>query len=111
MPGGATLLFLPPTDRAFAALPQVARDSLLADPAALAAMLRSHTIAKYVPRGSRAKTPGGSFGRSFKNLNGETITISGDYAINGGPGGGSSYWLANGTQIHPVDTVAFPTSA
>jgi len=58
--------------------------------------------------GSLAKTPGGSFDRSFKNLNGETIRISGDYAINGGAGGGESYWLANGTQIHGVDTVSFP---
>ena len=49
--GGATLLFLPPTDRAFAVLPQVLqRDALLADPAALAVMLRSHTIGAYVPR-------------------------------------------------------------
>lgn len=106
--GGPTLLFLPPTDHAFAALPKAQREALLADPAALAAMLRSHTIAAYVPRGSLAKTPGGSFDRSFKNLNGETIKISGDYAINGGAGGGESYWLANGTQIHGVDTVSFP---
>ena len=106
--GGPTLLFLPPTDRAFADLPQPDRDRLLADPAALAAMLRSHTIAAYVPRGSLATTPGGSFDRSFTNLNGETIKIGGDYAINGGTGGGESYWLANGTQIHAVNTVSFP---
>jgi uncharacterized surface protein with fasciclin (FAS1) repeats len=106
--GGPTLLFLPPTDRAFADLPQPDRDRLLADPAALAAMLRSHTIAAYVPRGSLATTPGGSFDRSFTNLNGETIKIGGDYAINGGTGGGESYWLANGTQIHTVNTVTFP---
>lgn len=109
--GGSTVLFLPPTDRAFAAVPQARRDALLADPAALAAMLRSHTIAAYVPRGSLAKTPGGSFDRSFKNLNGETIKISGDYAINGGSGGGESYWLANGTQIHSMNTVSFPPTS
>ena len=86
--GGPTLLFLPPTDHAFAVLPQAQRDALLADPAALAATLRSHTVGAYVPRGSLAPTPGGRFDRSFKNLNGETIRISGDYAINGGPGGG-----------------------
>jgi uncharacterized surface protein with fasciclin (FAS1) repeats len=104
----SAMLFLPPTDRAFAALPQDRRDALLVDPAALAAMLRSHTIAEYVPRGSLAKTPGGSFDRSSTNLNGETIKISGDFAINGGGGGGHSYWLANGTQVHPVDTATFP---
>jgi uncharacterized surface protein with fasciclin (FAS1) repeats len=109
--GGATLLFLPPTDRAFTDLPQAQRDALLADPAALAAMLRSHTIGAYVPRGSLAATPGDPFGRSFKNLNGETIKISGDFAINGGTGGGHSYWLANGTQIHSVNDVSFPPSS
>jgi uncharacterized surface protein with fasciclin (FAS1) repeats len=108
---GPTLLFLPPTDRAFAVLPQAQRDALLADPAALAAMLRSHTITAYVPRGSLATTPGGSFDRTFKNLNGETIKISGDFAINGGSGGGHSYWLANGTQVHGVDTVSFPPTS
>ena len=109
--GRAPLFFLPPTDRAFAVLPQAQRDALLADPAALAALLRSHTIAAYVPWGSLAPTPGGTRDRTFKNLNGETIKISGDTAINGGPGGGHSYWLANGTQIHPVNDVSFPPAS
>jgi uncharacterized surface protein with fasciclin (FAS1) repeats len=109
--GGATLLFLPPTDRAFTVLPQAQRDALLADPAALAAMLRSHTIGAYVPRGSLATTPGGSLDRTFKNLNGETIKIGSDFGINGGSGGGESYWLANGTQIHPVNDVSFPPAS
>ena len=61
--GGATLLFLPPTDKAFAAMPQADREALLSDPAALAAMFRAHTVAAYVPRGSLAKTPGGTFDR------------------------------------------------
>ena len=61
--GGATLLFLPPTDEAFAAMPQADREALLSDPAALAAMFRSHTVAAYVPRGSLATTPGGTFDR------------------------------------------------
>jgi hypothetical protein len=84
---------------------------VLANPAALAAMLRSHTIGAYVPRGSLATTPGGRFDRKFKDLNGETIKISGDYTINGGPGGGETYWLANGTQIHPVKDVSFPPAS
>jgi len=37
--GGAPLFFLPPTDRAFAVLPQAQRDALLSDPAALASGL------------------------------------------------------------------------
>jgi hypothetical protein len=84
---------------------------VLANPAALAAMQRSHTIGAYVPRGSLATTPGGRFDRKFKDLNGETIKISGDYTINGGPGGGETYWLANGTQIHPVKDVSFPPAS
>ena len=109
--GGATLLFLPPTDKAFAAMPPAEREKLLADPAALAAMLRSHTVAAYVPRGSLAKTPGGPFDRTFTTLSGDTIIIGADYTVNGGGGGGGSYWLANGTQIHPVDTVTFPPAS
>ena len=109
--GGATLLFLPPTDKAFAAMPQADREALLADPAALAAMLRSHTVAAYVPRGSLAKTPGGTFDRTFTTLSGDTIMIGADYTVNGGGGGGGSYWLANGTQVHPVDTVTFPPAS
>jgi uncharacterized surface protein with fasciclin (FAS1) repeats len=109
--GGATVLLLAPTDCAFSDLPQAQRDALLANPTALANMLRSHTIAEYVPRGGLATTPGGSFDRTFTNLKGETIKIGNDFAINGGTGGGASYWLANGTQIHPVDTVSFPPAS
>ena len=86
-------------------------DCQLANPTALANMLRSHTIAEYVPRGGLATTPGGSFDRTFTNLKGETIKIGNDFAINGGTGGGASYWLANGTQIHPVDSVSFPPAS
>ena len=62
-----------------------------------------------VPRGSLANTPGGSFDRSFTNLNGETIKNGSDFAINGGTG--ASYWLANGTQIHHTNTVSFPPAS
>jgi uncharacterized surface protein with fasciclin (FAS1) repeats len=109
--GAATLLFLPPTDKAFAAMPQADREALLSDPAALAAMLRAHTVAAYVPRGSLAKTPGGTFDRTFTNLNGDKIKIGNNFTVNGGGGGGGSYWLANGTQVHPVDTLTFPPAS
>jgi uncharacterized surface protein with fasciclin (FAS1) repeats len=105
---GGPVLFLPPTDQAFAAMPATQRDALLADPSALATMLRAHTIAGYVPRGSLAATPGGSFDRTFTNLNGDPITISGDYNINGtSPGDYASVWTANGSQLHAVDALTF----
>ncbi len=106
------LLFLPPTDQAFAAMPAADRDALLADPTALADLLRAHTIEAYVPRGSLTTGPGVTpccaFDRTFTNLLGDTIKIGNDFSINGAGGGFSSTWLANGTQIHPVATVTFP---
>jgi uncharacterized surface protein with fasciclin (FAS1) repeats len=105
----ATMLFLPPTDQAFAEMPKAERDALLADPAALARMLRAHTIAAYVPRGSLAQTPGGLFNRRFTNLLGDPIAIGNDYKINGTSiVGFDSVWLANGTQIHAVQVVTLP---
>ena len=102
------VLFLVPTDKAFADLPAAQRDALLADPAALADMLRSHTISGYVPRGSLATTPGGSFDRTFTNLKGETIKIGNDYIVNGANAGDyASPFTADGSQFHPVDTLTF----
>jgi uncharacterized surface protein with fasciclin (FAS1) repeats len=106
-----TLLFLAPTDKAFAAMPGAQRDALLSDPTALADMLRAHTIQAYVPRGSLETTPGccrPAFARTFTNLRGDTINVGNDFAINDRGGGYLSTWLTNGTQIHPVDTIDFP---
>ena len=112
MYNNATMLFLAPTDQAFADMPKAQRDALLADPAALARMLRAHTIAGYVPRGSLAETPGGEFNRRFTNLLGDPIEIGQDFLINGTDVDGfDSIWLANGTQIHPVQAVTLPTLA
>jgi uncharacterized surface protein with fasciclin (FAS1) repeats len=106
------LLFLPPTDQAFAAMPAAEREALLADPAALANLLRAHTVEAYVPRGSLTTAPGVTpccaFDRTFTNLLGDTIKIGNDFSVNGAGSGFSSTWLANGTQIHPVGTVNFP---
>ena len=106
------LLFMPPTDQAFADMPAAQRDALLAEPAALANLLGAHTVAAYVPRGSltttQGVTPCCAFDRSFTNLLGDTIKIGTDFSVNGVGGGFSSTWLANGTQIHPVGTVFLP---
>lgn len=105
------LLFLPPTDQAFAEMPDAEREALLADPDALAEMLRAHTIEAYVPPGSLTPTPETccGFDRTFTNLLGDTIHVGPDFTINGGSSHGySSVWLTNGTQVHPVGTVSFP---
>jgi uncharacterized surface protein with fasciclin (FAS1) repeats len=105
---GGPLLFLPPTDQAFADMPDAERTALLDDPDALANMLRAHTIDAYVPRGSLAPTPGQPAERTFTNLLGDPITITDGYTVNGGPAGFSSTWLSNGTQVHPVSAVNIP---
>jgi hypothetical protein len=103
------LLFLAPTDKAFAAMPAAERDALLNDSAALTTMLRAHTVEAYVPRGSLENNPGGnSIDRTFTNLVGDTLTIGQDWTVNGKGGGYRSWWLPNGTNVHPVDTVTFP---
>jgi hypothetical protein len=105
---GGPLLFLAPTDQAFADMPDAERTALLGDPDALADMLRAHTIEGYVPRGSLAPTPGDPAERTFTNLLGDPITITSGYTINGGPSGFASTWLTNGTQVHPIDAVTIP---
>jgi hypothetical protein len=71
-------------------------------------MLRAHTIAGYVPRGSLAKTPGGTFDRTFTNLTGDTIAVGADFTVNGASVGDStSVYAANGSQFHAVDALTF----
>lgn len=108
--GDPYLLFVP-TDEAFAALPRDQLDALMTDPKALAKLLRNHIVEGYVPKGSQAETPGGPFNRTFKNLLGETIKISeidGQYAVNGTADSSTGYFVANGTQVHPVMNVLLP---
>ena len=104
-----TVLFLPPTDQAFADMPKAERDRLLGDPAALAKMLQAHTVKAYVPQGSLAPTPGdNAWDRTFTNVLGDKVTVGPDFTINGGGGGYTSTFLANGTQVHPVGYVTLP---
>jgi transforming growth factor-beta-induced protein len=55
---GGPYLLLAPTDEAFAALAKDKRDALLADPKALADLLRGHIIAGYYPYGTLVAAPG-----------------------------------------------------
>lgn len=106
--GGPYMLFIP-TDGAFAALPQEELDALMADPKALADLLRNHIVEAYVPRGSQTKTPGGQpFDRTFTNLLGETITIGDGYTVNGTVEDTAFIYVANGTQIHPIRHLLLP---
>jgi uncharacterized surface protein with fasciclin (FAS1) repeats len=107
-------LLLPPTDAAFADLTKAQRDTLLADPKALADLLRSYIIAGYVPKGSLVQAPGGSINRSFTNLQGTKIVLRNDgngITVNGADVGDlPSTFVANGTQIHPITTVLLPAA-
>jgi uncharacterized surface protein with fasciclin (FAS1) repeats len=106
---GDPYLVLAPTDAAFAALPKATFDSLMADPKALADLVRNHIIAGYVPRGNLAKTPGGSFNRTFTNMLGKQIAIGSGYTVNGiNVGDIDSVFTANGTQVHPITSVLLP---
>jgi TRAP-type C4-dicarboxylate transport system substrate-binding protein len=106
---GDPLLVLPPTDAAFAELPKEQLDALMADPQALSDLLRNHIIEAYVPKGTLATTPGGSFDRSFTNLLGGTTHIGDGYTVNGlNVGDIGSTFTANGTQVHPITKVLLP---
>ncbi len=105
------LLVLPPTDLAFAELPKEQLDALMADPEALADLLRNHIAEAYVPKGALATTPGGPFDRSFTNLLGGTTHIGDGYTVNGlNVGDTSSTFTVNGTQVHPITKVLLPDS-
>ena len=106
---GGPYLLLAPTNEAFEALPKDQLGALMADPEALAELLRNHIIEEYVPRGSLAETPGGPFNRTFTNLLGTMIEIGDGFTINGTyEGDTDSVFVANGTQVHPIMNVVLP---
>jgi uncharacterized surface protein with fasciclin (FAS1) repeats len=115
--GGPYLLF-PPTDHAFAALPTATRDALMADPKALADLVRSHIVAGYYPHGSLARRPGGNVDRTVTNLLGAKLVLLGGEAgsetgmsINGedvDPQDG--VFVANGIRIEPITKVLLPAT-
>jgi len=108
---GGPYYMLAPTDSAFAALPKKQLDALLADPPALANLLRNHIVAEYVPRGSLAKTPGGVLDRTLVNLLGAKLTIGDGYTVNGSSVGDFyAYFVANGSYVKVIDTVLLPAA-
>ena len=92
-----------PTDEAFAALPAGTVEGLLADPAALAAILTYHVVAGKVmstdlTEGMTAKTvQGGDV----------TITLEGGPKVNGAVISGPDVAASNGV-IHVIDAVILP---
>ena len=109
---GGPFILLAPTDAAFTSMPAADREALLADPVALANMLHAHTITGYIPRGNLAMTPGGdigSAGKHFTSLAGTRVKIGSGFTINGVEiGDFDSYFLANGSSIHPISVVELP---
>ncbi len=112
--GGPYVLFVP-TDDAFAAMPKDQRDALLADPKALADVLRAHIVAGYYPPGSLARAPGaGSFDHTITNLLGaKLVLLTRDDAlsINGeNIGGTDAFMVANGTRVFFTSKVIMPAA-
>lgn len=105
-------LVFPPTDEAFAALPEGQLDALMADPKALADLLRYHIVEGYYPRGAlmdedaHAKVLTNLLGMELELLPGRGIggttpntTIVNDL---------QSYMVANGSKVGPITAVLLP---
>jgi len=99
---GGPFVLLAPTDAAFAAMPKALRDTLLADPKALANLLLAHSVAAYVPPGALVEPF-----RLFNNLAGGQIRIDSIANIDGlgQLGDFDSIFVANGTRVHPINQV------
>jgi uncharacterized surface protein with fasciclin (FAS1) repeats len=112
--GGPYLLF-PPTDEAFAALPKAKRDALLADPKALADVLRTQIVAGYYPPGTLITGRfADRFERTVSNLLGAKLALSSDDGlfINGDRvGGEDTVMVANGTRVFvQINKVLLPAT-
>jgi Fasciclin domain/Domain of unknown function (DUF4397) len=97
-----------PTDDAFAAMPKAEREALLADPKALADLVRAHISPGYYPAQSFSKTPGEPWDRTITNMLGAKMVL-GDGTINGAAVGGiDSFFVANGVRVSPITRVVLP---
>jgi uncharacterized surface protein with fasciclin (FAS1) repeats len=110
---GGPYLLLVPTDEAFAALPKDQLAALLADPKALADLLRSHVVAGYYPPGVLGQ---GGFDRTVTNLLGAKLGLTGggQLIVNGDAvaGGGDYAMVANGTRLFWINKLlAAPAAA
>ena len=106
---GSPYMLFAPTDEAFEALPKEELDALMADPEALADLLRAHIVEGYSPPGSLGR---GGIDRTVTNLLGEELALtSGEgFAVNGVTmGSAPSAMVANGNRVFLV-TKLLPTS-
>ena len=106
--GGPYLMYVP-TDEAFAALPEGKLDALMADPEALADLLRYHLIEGYYPPGSLSGEAYGTVDRTLTNLMGTDLRLfafDNTFYLNGiAQGGLQRYQVANGTFVRPITSV------
>lgn len=108
---------LVPTDEAFADLPEGRLEALMADPEALADLLRNHIVEGYHPVGSLSSEVYGygPINRTLTNMAGAELTLTnvGGWGtrINGVQTGDVQFYTAaNGTRVRPISTVLEPTS-
>lgn len=107
--GGPYALF-PPTDQAFATMSKNQRDTLLADPKALADLVRANLSQGYYPAGSFSKIPGDPWNRTITNLLGAKLVL-GENSINGASVGDLEATLtANGVRVSPLTKVLLPAA-
>ncbi len=98
----------PPTDEAFATLPEDEFNALMADPEALADLVRYHVVEGYYPRGGLTGEEGHV--RVLTNLLGmELELLANPFNINGTIVSDlQSYMVANGSRVVPITAVLLP---
>lgn len=100
---GGPYFVLAPTDEAFAALPQDQLGAFMADPEALADLLRYHIVEGYYPFGALGHP------RVLTNLLGLELSLVPDEGINGVDVGSlGSSMIANGSRVGPITAVLLP---
>jgi Fasciclin domain/Domain of unknown function (DUF4397) len=95
--------FLAPTDGAFAALPKAQRETLLADPQALATLLKAYFIDGYFPTGSLSGATYGEADREVTNRLGQKLRFLSE-TVNG-KAVGPSYTVGNGNRMQVMYTL------
>lgn len=104
---GKPYLLYAPSDEAFAALPKDQLDALIADPQAMAELLRYHIVEGYFPYGTVPgfHAPGQ---RVLTNLQGTDLELHDDNTINGVVVEGESFFVRNGTRVKTIGQVLQP---
>jgi len=108
--GGDAYTIFAPTDDAFAALPEGALDALLADPAALLAILQYHVIPGAVP----AEVVATLDGTDVVTVNGAPITVSvtdAGVVLNGTVNVTATDIYVKEGVVHVIDAVLMPPAA